>query len=878
MEKKEKIKLVDEFNTLGNNLKIILISGEEGVGKTFILNKFCNEIKNNALCYYARIIEKPEFITSSVMNDLLNFLKKEIPSARFGFVEIFGNKIAQDEGNLLSILSLISPIKKVVMLFDDLDNCNSNFLDFLLYLARTLKNSRIMIVATYNPFKTNYKFREFLIELEEFNETSLKKMHIESLTLDETFKFIDELGYRIPGYIKTRIFEASKGNPRSIELILLKLKNDKLIDDDKYWVGTFAKLPDITLPSYKQYFYSIYSALNDFEKRIITSAAVIGLRFSIDELKYLETVNENEIINVLEKLIKNGIISDLDDKNFEFERKEFQSILYNEEILHLRKRFLHKRLAEYYEKTCSCPDRIGLNYYSAEEYDKAETHLRNATNIAIANNDFKTALNYFEKVFKITQKRDARDLILAGDCYFHLGDFKKAIKFYDSAISVLESDNTNKEPYLSEAMIKKADSYATLGEYKEAKKILKMVEDHVDKNNKILMFHINKIYGYIARREFLVDESEKYYLSALELCKEINDDRYYALINKELGNVHYYKGEFALASEFFKKSIVYYEKLKDYDGLARCYNNLALIEINNNFNNVLEMYNSALNYADLSGNIYLVTLIHSNLGQIYFWSGKIKDAEKEIIVSEKLSEIQEEFNIRYDIFAFVADFKTMKGDFFDALTYLDHAIEITKEKGSEFYKSLYEIKKLEVSAIMGKQINEEDINNALESIRNVSTEISLLYVLPYVGLAYLYSGRYDKALDVFQRCYNEGKEKLQFLNLIVSLGNLPMVYLLLKNKEMFIEYYKILKNRSEMLNIDTLYLHVYNPAYEYIQKIDQSFNNEEKFFTENGLFNLLLKMYISYYAVNPIKEIKDKITNVAQRLGISVENILSGLS
>jgi len=37
-------------------------------------------------------------------------------------------------------------------------------------------------------------------------------------------------------------------------------------------------------------------------------------------------------------------------------------------------------------------------------------------------------------------------------------------------------------------------------------------------------------------------------------------------------------------------------------------------------------------------------------------------------------------------------------------------------------------------------------------------------------------------------------------------------------------------------------------------------------------------MYISYYAVNPIKEIKDKITNVAQRLGISVENILSGLS
>ncbi len=878
MEKNKKIKLADEFSTLGKNLKIILLAGEEGIGKTHVLNEFCNEVKNDALCYYARIVEKPEFIASSVMSDLLKFLKKEIPSARLGFVEIFGSKIAQDEDNLLSFLSLISPIKKVVLLFDDLDNCNSKFLDFLLYMSRTLKNSRIMIVATYNPLRINNKFREFLIKLEEFGEPTLKKMHIEPLTLDETFKLVDELGYRLPGYVKTRIFEASKGNPKSIELILLKLKDDKLIDEDNYWVGTLTKMPDITLPSYKTYFYSIYSALNDFEKRIITSAAAIGLRFSIDELKYLETVNENEIINVLEKLIKTGIISDLDGKNFEFKRKEFQSILYNEEILHLRKRFLHKRLAEYYEKTCSCPDRIGLNYYNAEEYDKAETHLRNAADLAMANNDFRTALNYLEKVLKFTHKTDARDLILTGDCYFHLGNFKDAIKFYDSAIGVLESDYTNKEPYLSEAMIKKADSYATLGEYNEAKKVLKKAEEHVDKNDRILMFHVNRIYGYINRREFLLDESEKYYLAALELSKAIDNDRYHALINKELGTIRYYKGELALASEFFKKSIVYYEKLKDYDGLARCYNNLALIEINNNFKNVLDMYNSALNYADLSGNIYLVTLIHSNLGQIYFWSGRIKDAEKEINVSEKLSEIQGEFNIRYDIFAFVADFKTIKGDFYDALNYLDQAIAITKEKGSEFYKSLYEIKKLEVSAIMGKQINEEDINNALESIRNVSTETSFLYVLPYVGLAYLYSGRYGKALDVFERCYNEGKDRLQFLELIVTLGNLPMVHLLLKNKEKFIEYYELLMEKSKLLNIDTLYLHIYKPAYEYIKKIDQSLSNEEKFFNENGLFNLLLKMYTSYYAVNPANEIKDKITSVAQRLGISVENILSGLS
>lgn len=860
---------MEEFKNLNEGMKLLIISGEEGIGKTYIIKDFCNSIKDEAFCYYEAIKEIPEFMTSSVLTNMVNHFKKIMPSSRLAFINIIGSRVSQDQENIISLISLISTIRSVVLIFDDIENCTSGFLNFIPYMLRAFKNNRIMVIILYDPIKIKSNFKEFLIKLDEFNSEIMKNIDINPLTLDETFIFIDELGYRLPGYVKTRIYEESKGNPKSVTLMLLKLMEDGFIDEDKYWIGTFSKMPEIRLPSYRTYLYSIYNNLSDIEKRVITSASVIGMKFTIDELKNLENIDEEELVNILEKFIKYNIIGEVDEKTFEFKKNEYRLTLYEKELMNIRKRFLHRKLAEYYEKTCSCPERIGLNYYYANVLDKARVFLENAAELAVINNDFKSALNYLEKLLNVMDKHEIKNLVLAGDCHFRLGNFKDAINFYDRAIS-----NTNnlqgKNEYFTELLIKKADVYANLGDFNEARKMINDVRNQINPSDKISMFHINRILGYIYKREFQLEEAEKYYLIAFEISKAFENERYNALINKELGTIYYYKGDFKTASEYFKKALIIYEKLKDYDGLARCYNNLGLIEINNNFENVMSMYNKALNYADISGNTYLITLLHTNLGQIYFWSGMVADAEKEIKVAEHLSELMGEFNIRFDIFAFIADLKTIKGNFNDALIYLDQAINVTKEKGSEFYEYLYKLKKLEVLAIMGKKIEESEIDKIMPNILKVGTETSLLYVLPYVGLIHLYSGRIEKALEIFLKSYNEGEKKLQFLELIVTLGNIPMAYLLMGKIEKFVEYYNILKEKSERLKIEVLYLHTYRPVYNYVQKYVQNYHDDEKFLLENGLLHMLLKMYISYYHVNPNEELKSKIFNLAEKLNISV--------
>ncbi|MGC8663813.1 MAG: hypothetical protein ACP5TX_05370 [Thermoplasmata archaeon] len=94
MDKKEIEELINEFNSLKNGLKLFLISGEDGLGKTSILKQFCSSIKDQSICYYTEIKEKPEFIQSNVLNDIYNYFKKEVPSIRTGLVEVFSNRIS----------------------------------------------------------------------------------------------------------------------------------------------------------------------------------------------------------------------------------------------------------------------------------------------------------------------------------------------------------------------------------------------------------------------------------------------------------------------------------------------------------------------------------------------------------------------------------------------------------------------------------------------------------------------------------------------------------------------------------------------------------------------------------------------------------------
>lgn len=853
MERKKIKVLEDIFDSTDSGLKIVLLEGEEGSGKTELLKFFCDKVSGMSICSYFNVKEFRENLIPSITDSFLKNVKKTFETGRFGILESIGKNVNESE-RLLFLVSLVSSIKKTVLMFDDVENAPSSLFNILMYLARNQMEKKLMIILTYNPLKQSANLKEFLVRSGEISENILKKIKLEPLTPDEVVYLIADSGYHLPRYLIEKIYSSSRGNLKKIIEILDYFKINRLIDENGYWTGTFEDIPQIESQSVKTYFYSVYDKLSDSEKRFLTSCSVIGEEFSLDEIKAVENIDENEIYNILDKLIMSGIIEEMDKGNFRFKRTEYQSLLYNNEMSGLRRRFLHRKLAEYYERKSPDPYKIGIHYYYARDMERAIKYLEIAALRAYEKNSYKDAIEIFKKVFEISN-REQYELIV-GECYFRIGDFKNARMYYEKALS---NERIN-------ALIKIAELEFTLGNLGEVEKILDSLQK--EKLSKEQMFYINYLKGVISERRYKFDDASNFYENALKIAFELNNDNDLALIHKQIGIMYFYMGEFNRAEEMYKKSLEYYSRASNFEGIARIYNNLALIETGRNFEKTLEYYELALSYANLSGNIYLLIILNYNIAQINFWNSNIKDAERAIKVAKNLSEIINEFDVRHSIISFLSDVEVIKGNFSEALNYIDKAISISERMDSIFISSFYKLKKFKILSILGEHIPNDQMDNIISIMKKSNPELYEPYAYGEKGKIYIYTGKIDEGINLLHIADKKAREILTFVDYADIIGEIPFSYILKKDFVNFKKEVEEIRDFSENLKANLLHLKAYLP----IVSEDSSFEKNEEFLSNSGLKFLLLKMYICCYEFKKDDGLKNKLLKLSNDLGLKLNN------
>lgn len=852
MERNEIKVLEDIFDSTDSGLKLVFLEGDEGSGKTELLKFFCNKISDLSICSYFNVKEFKENLIPSITDVFLKNVKKLFQTGRFGIVESIGKNVNESE-RFLFLVSLVSSIKKTVLMFDDVENAPESLFNALMYIARNHIEKKLMIILTYNPLRESPNLKEFLVRSGEISENILKKIRLEPLNPNEVVYLIADLGYHLPRYLIEKIYSSSRGNLKKIIEILDYFKINRLIDENGYWTGTFEDIPQIESQSVKTYFYSVYDKLSDSEKRFLTSCSVIGEEFSLEEIKAVENIDENEIYNILDKLIMFGIIEETDKDNFRFKRSEYQSLIYNNEMSGLRRRFLHKKLAEYYERKNADPYKIGINYYYARDIEKTIKYLEIAALRAYERNSYKDAIEIFKKVFEISNSEQHE--LIVGECYFKIGDFKNARIYYEK---VLLNDRVN-------ALIRIAELEYTLGNLSEAEKILDSLQK--EELSKEQIFYINYLKGAISERRFKFDEASNFYEIALKIAFELNNENDLALIYKQIGNMHFYKGEFKKAEEMFKKSLEY-SRLSNFEGISRIYNNLALIETGRNFEKTLEYYELALSYANLSGNIYLLIILNYNMAQINFWNSNIKDAEKGIKVAKNLSEIINEFDIRHSIISFLSDVEVVKGNFSEALDYIDKAINLSEKMDSIFISSFYKLKKFKILSILGEQIPSDQIDDIISIMKKLNPELYEPYALGEKGKICIYTGKFDEGINFLNIAEKKGREVLTFVDYADIIGEIPFSYILKKDFLNFKKGVEEIRNFSNNLKANLLHLKAYLP----IVSEDESFEKNEEFLSNSGLKFLLLKMYICFYEFKKDNGLKSKILKLSDDLGLKLNN------
>ncbi|MCM8772802.1 MAG: tetratricopeptide repeat protein [Candidatus Omnitrophica bacterium] len=164
--------------------------------------------------------------------------------------------------------------------------------------------------------------------------------------------------------------------------------------------------------------------------------------------------------------------------------------------------------------------------------------------IEFEKNNFKEALSYFEKVIYFGEEEMFFDSKLkTGDCYFNLGEYEKAEKYYKELI--VEKDNIFSEwAKFQTAMIEKRK-----GNFKKAEEILKNIKPL----NEDLKFNkLNELAGiYILLENW--DTAEN---TLNEILKEFPEKKEISEIYFKLGIVNFNKRNFENSIQFLQKTLL----------------------------------------------------------------------------------------------------------------------------------------------------------------------------------------------------------------------------------------------------------------------------------------------------------------------------------
>jgi tetratricopeptide (TPR) repeat protein len=113
--------------------------------------------------------------------------------------------------------------------------------------------------------------------------------------------------------------------------------------------------------------------------------------------------------------------------------------------------------------------------------------------------------------------------------------------------------------------------------------------------------------------------------------------------SNNIGSVHYRKGEWDLAIEYYEKDMKISEDMGDRHGLAQTYNNIGLIYADKGeWGLAIEYYEGSMEIKESLGDRHGLAQTYSNFGNVYAdkgkWDRAIEYYEKDIVISEDMGD------------------------------------------------------------------------------------------------------------------------------------------------------------------------------------------------------------------------------------------------
>jgi tetratricopeptide (TPR) repeat protein/KaiC/GvpD/RAD55 family RecA-like ATPase len=467
--------------------KTVFISGEAGAGKSRLIKEFLVEAKNQKVTVlsgwclsecvtpYFPFTEAFKGIQSTNLEDdeLLSEPSIGVGKASFSNDQSFGTinwqpnlwqplrngrmekavspTMWRDQAfaaasRLLSDLSIQTP---VILVLEDIHWADSASLALLHYIARTILNERVLVIATYRIEALTQDPEghphPLLSEMRLMNREDLYlEIKLLNLNPDSVLQFVQNMVGGVPGQdFVEKINVASNGNPLFIlESVRMLFENRAITKKEDTWN---LSIDALSIPSkIKDIILQRVSTLNRDQRKLLDAASVIGEKFSVD---LLAAVLNQDILLTIDSLIciaqSTSILVD-EGAFFRFDHARSREVLYEALSLSI-KRGYHARVADCLEKTNKeVPQVVDLAYHymQAGNEEKSLTYSLAAGLEALSRYANKEAIYYLQyalqkvegKPERLTEKASALEGL--GDALYANNRFGEARERFETFIPI----------------------------------------------------------------------------------------------------------------------------------------------------------------------------------------------------------------------------------------------------------------------------------------------------------------------------------------------------------------------------------------------------------------------------------------------------------
>jgi tetratricopeptide (TPR) repeat protein len=467
-----------------------------------------------------------------------------------------------------------SPLQVVI---EDLHWCDDTTLEFLLYLARRLANSPILLLLTYRSDETHPALLHFLAELErarlasEFNLDRLPAAKVE-----EMIRAIFEQAQPVRAEFAETIHSLTDGNPFFVEETLKAL----VASGDIYYAnGAWTRKPiaDLHIPRTVQDAVQRRARqLSDPARQLLTLAAVVGRRFDFALLQTVTSHTEAELLRLVKELRAAQLVMEESAEHFAFRHALTRQAVYAE-LLGRERRNLHRAIAvalEARQAENAIPNLpvgdLAYHCFEAGLWEQAFDYARRAADHAQALYTPRAAVEHLSRAIIASQHLSAAlplDLYRArGQQYQTLGDFDAAQNDYQTALEEAQARgdrHTEWQALIDLGFLWAARDYDRTGDY--FRQALALAH-HLD-DSAALAHNLNRV-GNWHLNVGQTREALRYHHEALRIFESLGDRPGLASTYDLLGITYYASNDVHQGIAHYEQAIALFRELGDRGGLA----------------------------------------------------------------------------------------------------------------------------------------------------------------------------------------------------------------------------------------------------------------------------------------------------------------------